>query len=240
MAYQIFFSLIPLLALVIGLLGFVYGPDRAQRELGELVREVYPAGTGDETRIIRQLVEGRALSLGIGLVGTLLSVTAILGSIDIAIAHVLGREGKRPLLQDRLNGLAFVVSVVVLAIASFAVSYGVVAAAELLRGTTLAGIRVLLELLSPVAGIATGYVFFFLVFRFAPRRRVGRRAASDAAVVSAVLWELAKILFGVLTRILPVFEAYGALAFAAGLLTWIYLTAVIILIGAEVLKTRNA
>ena len=31
----------------------------------------------------------------------------------------------------------------------------------------------------------------------------------------------------------------GRLGFAAGLLTWVYLTAVIILIGAEVLKVRT-
>ena len=34
--------------------------------------------------------------------------------------------------------------------------------------------------------------------------------------------------------------AYGALAFAAGLLTWIYVTAAIILLGAEVVKAHDA
>src|SRR5207245_363680 len=70
-AYQIFFALIPLLALVIGIFGFVYGPDRAERELSEIVRSLLPAATGQETRIIGQLVQGRAISLGFGLVGTL-------------------------------------------------------------------------------------------------------------------------------------------------------------------------
>jgi uncharacterized BrkB/YihY/UPF0761 family membrane protein len=55
-----------------------------------------------------------------------------------------------------------------------------------------------------------------------------------------VLWEIAKVAFGFLTSGLGIFEAYGALAFAAGLLTWIYVTAVIILIGAEVVKARDA
>jgi uncharacterized BrkB/YihY/UPF0761 family membrane protein len=55
-----------------------------------------------------------------------------------------------------------------------------------------------------------------------------------------VLWEVAKLAFGYFTRALGIFAAYGPLAFAAGLLTWIYLTAAIILIGAEVMKTRGA
>jgi uncharacterized BrkB/YihY/UPF0761 family membrane protein len=55
-----------------------------------------------------------------------------------------------------------------------------------------------------------------------------------------VLWEVAKVAFGFLTRGLGIFEVYGALAFAAGLLTWIYVTAAIILIGAEVVKRQDA
>ncbi len=185
-------------------------------------------------------MQGRAISLGFGIVGTLFSVTAILGSIDTAFSHVLGREGKRPFLRDRLNGLAFVILVIVLAVGSFAVSFGVQAASGALAGSGLRGIRAILELLSPLVGVAVGYWFFYLVFQLAPRRPVGRRSARRAALVSAVLWEIAKVAFGFLTRTLEIFQAYGALAFAAGLLTWIYVTAAIILIGAEVVKTRNA
>ncbi|MEA2662826.1 MAG: rane protein [Chloroflexota bacterium] len=239
-AYQIFFSLIPLLAFVIGIFGFIYGSQRAESELVAILRSVMPAVTGQETRLVAQLVEGRALSLGLGLVGTLLSVTAILGSIDTAMSHILGRDGKRPFIRDRLNGLAFVGLVIVLAVASFAVSFGVQAASDGLADSGLRGLRLLLELLSPIVGLAAGYWFFYLVFRFAPRRAVPRASARRAALVSAVLWEIAKVGFGFLTRTLAVFQAYGALAFGAGLLTWIYVTAAIILIGAEVVKTRNA
>ena len=240
-AYQLFFAVVPLLALVIGVLGFVYGPARAERELAALMREVYPAISGQEVRLVRQLVEGRALSLGFGLVGTLLSATAILGSLDTAISHILGREGKRRFVSDRLNGLGFISLVLALAIVSFALSYGVQAAAGAIAGVLPGvGLRLLLEIIGPLVGLGFGYVFFYLVYRLAPRRGVHRRGARQAALVSAVLWEVAKVAFAFLTRELGTFEAYGTLAFAFGLLTWIYLTAVIILIGAEVIKTADA
>jgi len=239
-AYQIFFALIPLLALIIGIFGFVYGTQQAELELGQIVRSVLPAVTGQEAKLIGQLVHGRALSLGFGLVGTLLTVTAILGSIDIAISHILGREGKRAFVRERLNSTAFVMLVFVLAVASFAVSFGVQAAASALADSGLRGVRLLLELISPLVGLAFGFWFFYVVFRFAPRRRVAPSPARRAALVSAVLWEVAKIAFAFLTRALGIFEAYGALAFAAGLLTWIYVTAAIILIGAEVVKAHDA
>ena len=239
-AYQIFFALIPLLALIIGIFGFVYGSQQAELELAAIVRGLMPAATGQETKLIGQLVEGRALSLGLGLVGTLLTVTAILGSIDVAMSHIIGREGKRAFFHERLNSTVFVLLVLVLAIASFAVSFGVQAAADALGSSGVRGVGLLFGLISPIVGLAFGYWFFYLVFRFAPRRRVGVASARRAALVSAVLWEIAKVAFGSLTRALGIFQAYGALAFAAGLLTWIYVTAAIILIGAEVVKTRNA
>jgi membrane protein len=239
-AYQIFFALIPLLALVIGIFGFVYGTQQAELELSRIVGGLLPGATGQETKIVGQLVRGRAISLGLGLAGTLLTVTAILGSIDTAISHILGREGRRDFIRERLNSTAFVLLVVVLAIASFTVSFGVQAAASLIAESGVSGIRLVFELVSPLAGLAFGFWFFYLIFRFAPRKRVARKPARQAALVSAVLWEVAKVAFGFLTRGLGIFEAYGALAFAAGLLTWIYVTAAIILIGAEVVKRQDA
>ena len=239
-AYQIFFALIPLLALIIGIFGFIYGTQEAELELARIVGGLLPAATGQETRLVGQLVRGRALSLSLGLVGTLLTVTAILGSIDTAMSHILGREGRRAFVRERLNSTVFVILVFVLALASFAVSFGLQLVAAALVDSGLRGVRLLVQLTSLLVGLGFGFWFFYLVFRFAPRRRVRLRAARQAALVSAVLWEIAKVAFGYLTSGLGIFEAYGALAFAAGLLTWIYVTAVIILIGAEVVKARDA
>src|SRR6266850_1302803 len=184
-AYQLFFALIPLLALVVGILGFLYGSERAQQELVQLIRDVYPSATAQETRIARQLVGG-------------------------------------------------------LAVLSFAVSYGVLAAEGALASVLGPWPRVVVGLLSPLFGLVAGYVLFYAIYRLIPRSRVQPRTARLAALVSAVLWEVAKVAFGFFTRSLGIFSAYGPIAFAAGLLTWIYVTAMIIFIGAEVIKLRRA
>ena len=239
-AYQIFFALIPLLALLVGVLAFVYGPDRAERDLIEILRDVYPSATSQETRIAHELVQGRALSLSIGIVGTLFSTMAIHSSLDRAFALVLGREGRRTFFRGHLEAAGFVAVLAVLAIVSFGLSFGTAALSDLLVGAGFGGVvGVAVQLLSPLAGLAIGFVFFLVVYRAVPRHRPPRRVAAEAALVSAVLWEVAKLAFGYFTRALALFAAYGPLAFAAGLLTWIYVTAVIILFGAEVMKTRG-
>jgi len=94
--------------------------------------------------------------------------------------------------------------------------------------------------LAPFLGLAVGYVPFFLIYRFIPRFHIRGSWARIGALVSAVLWELAKIAFGFVTRSLGIFSVYGPIAFGAAMLTWIYVTAVIILIGAEVIKLKRA
>jgi membrane protein len=182
-----------------------------------------------------------ALSLGLGLVGTIFSATAVYGALDSSLAAVLGRAQGRTLIRGRLEAAGFLAILAVLPVLSIGFSYGVGLAAEGLVNVGFGGaVRVALRILAPLVGLATGFVFFYLVYRVVPRRRVPRRAAAGAALVSAVLWEVAKLAFGFFTRALGVFAAYGPLALAAGLLTWIYVTAVIILVGAEVVKTRGA
>src|SRR5256712_2257750 len=107
-AYQVFFALVPLLALLVGILGFVYGSDRAQRELVEIIREIYPSASAQETRIARELVDGRAFSLGLRLVGTLFSVIAIQSALGSALAAVLGRRSGRALLRSRPGAGLFI------------------------------------------------------------------------------------------------------------------------------------
>src|SRR5919197_589791 len=240
-AYQIFFALIPLLALIIGALSFLFGPDRAQREFEQVLRQVYPSATAQESRLARELVSGRALSLGVGAVGTILTALGFYRAVETAFTIILGRTGRRTFVRGNLAAIGFVLALLALAAVSFGLSYGAAALGEELIALGFGGlVRAVLRVASPLAGVVVGFVFFYLVYGFVPRPHVPVRFAVTAALVSAVLWEVAKLAFGFFTRALGTFAAYGPLAFAAGLLTWIYLTAVIILMGAEVMKTRGA
>lgn len=239
MAYQVFFALIPMLALVVGVLGFVYGPERAQREFVDALRAVYPSANAQEVRIARELVGGRAISLGIGLVGTIFAAGAVYGAIDTSLALVLGSSRTRGFVRGRLEGFAFIGAIALIAVISFALSYGAQAAQGALADAGLPRTgRAIVTFGSPLLGLGAGWLFFYSIYRYVPRVPVSGRAARTSALVSAVLWEVAKVAFGFFTRALGAFSAYGPIAFAAGLLTWVYLTAVIILLGAELMKIR--
>jgi len=75
-------------------------------------------------------------------------------------------------------------------------------------------------------------VALVLLYRIGRPGHRGFMSLLPGAVVSTVLWWVVDVLFGVYVRKMPYDVVYGGLAAAIGLLLWMYLTAVVILIGA--------
>lgn len=236
-AYQLFFALIPMVLLLVGGLAFFLDEERVRVEAAAVLAQAIPIA--GERRLIDDLVESRGLSLGIGLVGTIWGVTAIHAALDRALQAVFGRASARPFIRDKIAAIAFALLLLLIAALSFAVSFVVQTLSGWFDRVGLeAAQRAVLQLLSPLWGLLAGVLLFFLIYRAIPRRRLPAVSIAIGAVVAGVLWEVAKITFAVWVRELGAFRAYGALALAAGLLTWIYLSALIVLLGAEVIKAR--
>lgn len=234
-AYQIFFALLPLLFLIVGALGLFLTREQVRDEVAGFLRDVVPLL--GERRVIDELAAGSTLSLGVGLLGTVWSVTAIHDALARALGAVFGRGRARPFVRDKLAAIGFAALLLLLALVSFAFSFVLQALSDVLRTVGLGEAeRIALGFASPTFGLLAGIALFALIYRALPRRRLDRPSILLGAVVAAVLWELAKSAFALYSRNLGAFRAYGALALAAGLLTWIYLSAIILLIGAEVIK----
>src|SRR5262249_13216431 len=74
----------------------------------------------------------------------------------------------------------------------------------------------------------------FFVYRTFPYTAVRTRAAVIAAVAVAVMWELARLAFGAYLATYGVYgRLYGSLGVLVATLVWIYYSAVIFVLGAE-------
>ena len=84
-----------------------------------------------------------------------------------------------------------------------------------------------------LASVALTIILFTVLYKFLPNTHVPIMEALPGAVLAGVLWEGAKFGFAFL---LPYFHydlLYGSIGAGVALLTWIYLSSIILLVGAQ-------
>jgi len=75
-------------------------------------------------------------------------------------------------------------------------------------------------------------VVLVLLYRVGRPEHRGWLRLLPGAVVATVMWWTVDVVFGFYVRKMPYDVVYGGLAAAIGLLIWMYLTALVVLIGA--------
>lgn len=234
-AFNMFLAFFPMLLLALGVLSSSDLFHGAVREIPERLRLILPPGSEDVVLayFVRKGVHPwRWISLGLG--GTLLA-----GS-QVMVGYI---EGFRIIEDDpidlrywRRTGRALVLLVLTI-IPSLAVVvltvFGKQARKSLIQRI---GLPILVRevgfTLYALLVFALAMVVLVLIYRIGrPRHRDFRKLLPGAALAT-ILWWTADISFGFYVRKMPYDLVYGGLAAAIGLILWMYLSAVIVLLGA--------
>jgi YihY family inner membrane protein len=230
-AYWGFFSLFPLLLVLVTGLGFVLAGD--QHLSDQIVRGTFGRIPVIGDTITRRELRGSVPALVIGSLGALWAGLGITLATQNAMDHIWSvpfRE-RRNFLFARLRGLLVLAVVGGLNIAA-SVASGLVAGG--LGGTAL-----------QIAGFAISLVLdlllFWTAFRLLTSRRIPTRHLAPGIVMAAVGWAVLQALGGLFVeRVITRANAtYGTFAVVIGLLTWIYLGARMVLLAAEANVVRE-
>jgi membrane protein len=93
-----------------------------------------------------------------------------------------------------------------------------------------------------VAGIAVSLgvttLLFGMMFKFLPKVRVEWRDVWPAAIVTAIMFDLGKLLIALFLRKNNIISAYGAADSLVVLVGWVYYSAMILYFGAELAKVH--
>ena len=238
-AYRVLFSLFPLTIFLVSIFGLVLQDDELrQRVIDELV-EILPVSESGQTNVAKS-IEGIATPLSalgfVSLIALFWGASGMMASIRIGLEAALkvdrGRPAARAKLVDfTLVALSGLLVIVVVGLSAFAAFFGrlVDRIAESLGVTAPSGwvLRDGLQLVL-VATMA------LLLYRFVPARKLRPRAAVAGAVLTAVgTWGATKVLafvFGDFSRYNLI---YGSLAGVMTFLFFVYVVALILLLGAE-------
>lgn len=231
LAYTSLLALVPLFTVVfVSLSAFPAFQDWREVIESFIFRNFVPA-LGEQVRTY--LVEFSAKARGLQAVGVtvlLITVLTMLSTIESTFNVIWGVRRKRPFM------VRFLVYWSVLTLGPVLIGTGMVITSYVISLPLLAGHMVslgtqLLTLL-PLAATTLAFVLFF---KLIPYRPVPLRHAIIGGVVASILFEIAKHGFALFVTRFPSQEAiYGAFATVPIFLTWIYLSWVIVLLGAEI------
>jgi len=93
------------------------------------------------------------------------------------------------------------------------------------------------HLLTATSSFVIALLAFIVMFERLPNRYMGFRHAFPGALLTAVLWEVAR---WIVTILLPHFnyrQVYGSIGVVVALMTWAYISSAVILFGAQVSRT---
>ncbi|MEZ4587344.1 MAG: YihY/virulence factor BrkB family protein [Gemmatimonadales bacterium] len=212
----------------------------------EAVAGVDPFRTVEE--LLRRLTQvGRSLSL-VAIPAFLWFSTRLFAGIRTALGEIYDVQ-LRPVrrhfavtyLLAKLRDLGMVGITLVLVLVNAGLSTGLALLAA--RGQSVPGFDFLVHRVGRFAGevVAFGFLLalFFTIYHFASVRRPPWRATLVGTVVAAVLFEIAKRLFGLYLRnVVTLQMSFDANAGALILFViWMYYTAVVFLLGAVIAET---
>jgi YihY family inner membrane protein len=91
----------------------------------------------------------------------------------------------------------------------------------------------LLQLIFAIASILVTVTLFVIVYRFMPKAEVTLRDTLPGAVIAGLLWEAAKYIFAWSLNYFHYDEIYGPVGAVVAVLTWSYVSSLILLFGAQ-------
>lgn len=237
-AFYSFLALIPALAALVSILGLVTRGQDAREVVDDLFGALPDQARDLMTGQLETISESSSGSLSFGLViGVVLSIWTASGAIGQLVNTInIAYDEEETRSWFRRKAIALGLTFGAILFVAFAV-FAVVAFPMVIENTGLGvGTRQLLNVLI-WPGLGVGFMLALaVVYRVAPDRRAARwRWVSVGSVFALIAWILVTLGFRVYVSNFGSYnETYGSLAGVVVALFWLWLTAVIVLLGAEI------
>jgi YihY family inner membrane protein len=241
-AAQAILSLFPFIVLMLTISQRVFHSAKMTDVVSEMMTNFLPNNQEFVMRNMRVLAMSHAKTKIVSVIMLLITATGVFLPLEVALNSVWGVKKNRTYLQNQLVAVALAIGVALLAMASVALSAAQRTVLDwVFFGHThnalfaLIG-RLFLQIVALVASIA----LFFLIYWGLPHRKVPALAVLPTAIVMGALWTAAKYAYIFALPHLDFRAVYGPFEVSVGLMTWAFISGLLLLGGAYVSATRHA
>jgi len=229
-AYYGFLSLFPLVLGLIAIFGLFLPSATLQQEIIDFFEGNLPGAIGVLERNIENVIRYRGAIGGVSLVLLFWTGSAMFGAISRAINRAWNVRDDRPFVVRKARDLGMALGTGVL----FLISLGATSLFSILRTADLPQAGFAADVSARVFAFLFSAAIFLILYKFIPNTRTCWRYILPGALLAAVLFELAKTLFVVyLDRFADYESVYGSVSSVIILLLWIFISAFILILGAE-------
>ncbi|MHB9024846.1 MAG: YihY/virulence factor BrkB family protein [Armatimonadota bacterium] len=237
-AFYLLLSLFPLLLLLIAAIAYFFTPAEAAAQIEMLTANLGPTvGAALQQQVI-SIVLHREVLTGIALIGGLWSGRLVFLSITQALNGIWKARRARPFWVN--HGLALLMTIILGALIGLALLLS--ALAQLLwtfffpeESSWIVTMlwRFLITILAPTVLVA---IVLMIVYRLLPTRKMPWKPIIVVSLITAVFWEMALQLFTLYTTNFGNYSyLYGSLGGLVLLMLWLDYSAIITLLGAEII-----
>ena len=244
LAFSLLVCIVPFMLILFSAAGLVLEKPSVAQALNDYIDAAIPYP--EQAQAVKDVVFERideftlykTVAGVVGFIGLFLASSGLFSSMRTILNQVFRIESSVSILVSKLRDFALVLAVLVY----FLVSTAFLPSLEVLGN--LSGkipfleetdLSVLDDLTVETAGFVAALLGFYVLYRLVPSRMPPRRVAFVSAVTTAILWQIAKLLFGFYLANAVTFQrVYGAYMFFVAGVIWIYYSSAVFIIGAEI------
>ena len=237
-AFYLFLALFPALIAAVTIYGLVADPQQVEQQIASVADTLPQEAAALLETQLKDIATASSTALGWGLVaslgGALFAASGGVQNLINAVNIAYDEEETRGFLK--LRGLALLLTLG--GVLFLAVAVGLIAVLPIvLKAVNLGGLAVVGVQVARFVGLVVAVaVALAIIYRYAPDRDNPKfRWVGLGSAVATVLWVLGSLAFSLYVSNFGSYsETYGALAGVVVLLLWLWLTSLIVLIGAEI------
>lgn len=240
LAFYTLFSLAPLLLIVVSIAGLLFGEEAARGQVfAQLQHLIGPSGAAAVQDLLLSVqrpaggLMASALGLALMLVGATTVVNELQSTLDaIWSAREPSGSGWRRLLRTRLMSLSLILGVGFLLVVSL-LADAALAAAQRWWAPWFGAWLGLARVVDLVLGYALMTTLFAMIYKLMPRVRIAWKDVWLGALATTLLFDLGRHAIALYVTHGAVSSGFGAAGSLVAVMSWVYYSAQIFLLGAE-------
>lgn len=229
-------SFIPFVVLLYTLAQSVFHSRAMVDVINQMVVYFLPSTAHQDwlTYNLRAIVPSHGVQI-FSLVMILISCTGIFLPLEVALNQAWGVAKSRNYLYNQVIAFGLALLMVALGMASIFANEGVQTTLTILffHHTQNFVYRWISDMwLAATTGVAC-ILFFFFIYWLLPNRKVPWRPVLRTAIITGIVWLLARLIFVAVLPHLDLRSIYGPFFVSVGLLFWAYISGLILFAGAQ-------